>query len=111
MEFDGGQHAEMMASDADRARRLEAMGYRVMRFWNNGVLTNIEAVLGVILEALARAAPHPNPLSHGDYLRVARRGEGAIARRGFSSSPYGERTEVRGYSCGTPHRSNHGVFE
>jgi very-short-patch-repair endonuclease len=48
VELDGGQHAEMMAADADRTRRLEAMGYRVLRFWNNDVLANTGAVLEVI---------------------------------------------------------------
>jgi very-short-patch-repair endonuclease len=69
VELDGGQHAEMMASDANRTRRLEAIGYRVLRFWNNDVLTNIEAVLEVILEAVASAAPHPNPLPSGERGR------------------------------------------
>jgi very-short-patch-repair endonuclease len=66
VELDGGQHAEMMAADADRTRRLEAMGYRVLRFWNHDVLTNTEAVLEVILEAVARVAPHPGPLPGGE---------------------------------------------
>lgn len=66
VELDGGQHAEMMAVDADRTRRLESLDYRVLRFWNNDVLMNIEAVLEVILEAVARAAPHPSPLPRGE---------------------------------------------
>jgi very-short-patch-repair endonuclease len=66
VELDGGQHAERVASDANRTRRLEAMGYRVLRFWNNDVLMNIDAVLVVILEALASAAPHPSPLLKGE---------------------------------------------
>ncbi|GLQ49526.1 endonuclease domain-containing protein [Dyella flava] len=66
VELDGGQHAEMMAADADRTRRLESLGYRVLRFWNNDVLTNIEAVLEVILGAVARVAPHPSPLPGGE---------------------------------------------
>jgi very-short-patch-repair endonuclease len=66
VELDGGQHVEMVAKDAERTRRLEGMGYRVLRFWNNDVLMNTEAVLGVILEALASAAPHPNPLPEGE---------------------------------------------
>jgi len=32
--------------------RLEERGYRVMRFWNNEVLTNAEGVLERIREAL-----------------------------------------------------------
>jgi very-short-patch-repair endonuclease len=66
VELDGGQHAEMMAMDANRTRRLEAMGYRVLRFWNNEVLTNTEAVREVILEAVASVAPHPSPLPGGE---------------------------------------------
>ena len=45
---------------------LETMGYRVLRFWDNDVLTNIEGVLEAILEALASPAPHPNPLPGGE---------------------------------------------
>jgi adenine-specific DNA-methyltransferase len=45
----------------------------VIRFWNNDVLTNIDGVLEVILEALQKKEedPHPNPLP--------RAGEGAKA--------------------------------
>jgi adenine-specific DNA-methyltransferase len=42
------------------------MGYRVLRFWNNDVLANIESVLEVILEAVASPAPHPSPLPTGE---------------------------------------------
>ena len=33
------------AADAIRDRRLSEEGYRVLRFWNNDVLGNIEGVL------------------------------------------------------------------
>ncbi|MHA6205397.1 endonuclease domain-containing protein [Dyella soli] len=66
VELDGGQHGEQMIYDERRTLELEAMGYRVLRFWNNDVLKNVEDVLEVILEALARPAPHPNPLPDGD---------------------------------------------
>ena len=33
------------------------------------------------MEREARLTPYPNPLSHRDYLRVARRGEGVKAER------------------------------
>jgi very-short-patch-repair endonuclease len=51
VEVDGGQHSES-ARDEVRDRYLRAQGYRVMRFWNNDVLSNIEGVLSVIDEAL-----------------------------------------------------------
>jgi very-short-patch-repair endonuclease len=53
VELDGGQHAEHPAADAARTGFLESRGLRVLRFWNNEVLTNREGVLTVILEAVA----------------------------------------------------------
>jgi very-short-patch-repair endonuclease len=50
VEVDGGQHAE--AVDARRTRFLEAKGYRVIRFWNNEVLSNPEGVLQTISQVL-----------------------------------------------------------
>ena len=44
VEVDGGQHAEQLREDQTRTRWLEAQGYRVLRFWNNDVLANSEAV-------------------------------------------------------------------
>jgi very-short-patch-repair endonuclease len=49
--LDGGQHAES-AADAVRTRRLEAAGWRVVRFWNTEVLTNPEGVLTMLLSEL-----------------------------------------------------------
>lgn len=45
VEADGGQHAEHQHSDATRTAWLETQGYRVLRFWNNDILGDIEAVL------------------------------------------------------------------
>lgn len=55
IELDGGRHGEPagIANDARRTAWLESRGYRVMRFWNNEVLTNIDGVVEMILEALA----------------------------------------------------------
>ncbi|MEE2567450.1 endonuclease domain-containing protein [Hyphobacterium marinum] len=61
IEADGGQHALEVARDARRTRWLESEGYRVIRFWNNDILSNTDGVLTVILEALS-ATPHPNAL-------------------------------------------------
>jgi very-short-patch-repair endonuclease len=44
IEVDGGQHDES-AEDAVRDRYLASEGYRVLRFWNNDVLGNLEGVL------------------------------------------------------------------
>ena len=59
VEVDGGQHSA--ETDAFRAGRLSADGYRVIRFWNNDVLTNMDGVLHLILAAL-KEDPHPSPL-------------------------------------------------
>lgn len=63
IELDGGQHSEQTAEDEARARRIEAEGYRVLRFWNNDVNERLEGVLIRIAEALADTSEaHPRPL-------------------------------------------------
>ncbi len=54
IELDGGQHSEaaQQRRDARRTRVLEAQGVRVLRFWNNEVLAETEAVLETIWNAL-----------------------------------------------------------
>ena len=53
VEVDGGQHAEAAAYDRVRTLFLEAQGYRVLRFWNNDVLSNTDGVLERIAESLS----------------------------------------------------------
>jgi very-short-patch-repair endonuclease len=52
LELDGSQHAEQERYDAARTAQLRAMGYRVVRFANADVLTNIEGVVEVIRSEL-----------------------------------------------------------
>src|SRR5688572_29045081 len=52
IELDGSQHLESQSYDQTRTHYLNARGYKVLRFWNNEVLTNLEAVLSVILYEL-----------------------------------------------------------
>jgi very-short-patch-repair endonuclease len=59
IEVDGGQHAESQR-DAVRDRWLGEHGYRVLRFWNNDVLGNMDGVLETIALALADSPPHPD---------------------------------------------------
>jgi len=69
VEADGGQHAENAAYDAQRTRFLKDEGYKVLRFWNNEILENIDGVI-------ARIAPHiPSPPV------------GVLARSGSKSRP------------------------
>jgi adenine-specific DNA-methyltransferase len=52
VELDGGQHAEQVAYDEARTAWLEAQGFRILRFWNNDVLKEIDAVKEVIAKEL-----------------------------------------------------------
>jgi very-short-patch-repair endonuclease len=45
VEIDGGQHDQQRERDSDRTATLEAMGYLVLRFWNNEVMQNTAGVL------------------------------------------------------------------
>lgn len=48
VEIDGGQHALQVEYDKSRSRWLESEGFKILRFWNNEVLSNTEAVLEII---------------------------------------------------------------
>jgi len=62
IEIDGGQHSEHATYDAQRTHRLNEQGYRVLRFWNNEVLRNIEGVKAEIWRALGTPPPsQPSP--------------------------------------------------
>ena len=65
IEVDGGQHAEQAPNDAARTGYLEALGYRVIRFWNDEVLRNPDAVLDEIGRVLIEI-PSPYPLPEGE---------------------------------------------
>jgi very-short-patch-repair endonuclease len=69
IELDGGQHADRSIADTQRTKVLEAMGYLVLRYWNNDVMQNIDGVLEDIYAALERhrpEPPHPHPLPSGE---------------------------------------------
>lgn len=65
IEIDGSQHAEQMKYDARRTERLESEGYRVLRFWNGDVLTNIDGVLETVHSVIV-ATPTPTPPHKGE---------------------------------------------
>ncbi|MGA0587555.1 endonuclease domain-containing protein [Dyella sp. KRB-257] len=66
VEADGGQH-NGSSSDAERDAWLRSQGFSVLRFWNDDILLNIEAVLEVVLKELAKGAPSPPaPLPQGE---------------------------------------------
>jgi very-short-patch-repair endonuclease len=51
IEVDGGQHSEN-AADTTGTAWLQSQGWRVLRFWNNGVLSYTNGVIGTILRIL-----------------------------------------------------------
>ena len=51
IEVDGGQHSEN-AADTIRTAWLQSQGWRVLRFWNNDVLSNTNGVIETILRIL-----------------------------------------------------------
>jgi very-short-patch-repair endonuclease len=61
VEVDGGQPAGQAEQDFQRTRWLESRGYRVVRFWNNQVLTETEPVREAIALALAPSASPQSP--------------------------------------------------
>ena len=66
IEADGGQHSES-SSDAVRDDWLTSEGFRVLRFWNDQIFKDTEAVLEVILQALGETSPSPPaPLPPGE---------------------------------------------
>jgi len=77
IEVDGGQHAEQARQDARRTEYLEALGYRVIRFWDDEVLRDRDAVLEEIL-----TLPSPGA--------IARQESSSPGRPSMSQPPCGE---------------------
>ncbi len=75
IELDGGQHAIAAEYDTRLTRFLQTQGYRVLRFWNNEVIDNMEGVLTVIRDTLDNM-PSPSP---------SRRREGRLWSRALRS--------------------------
>ena len=90
IELDGSHHADEpnKAHDDARTRWLEAEGYRVLRFWNNDLIENIDSVMETIYAALygsrdaepmslkheRRRKDHPTPLAFGKRPSPSRGG-------------------------------------
>jgi len=67
IELDGSQHGEKLnkVRDEARTRWLESEGYRVLRFWNNDLIENLEGALEVVYAALYGSRDsEPVPLRH-----------------------------------------------
>ena len=54
LELDGSQHLDMQEHDEIRTEYLQSRGYRVIRFWNNDVMNDIEGVILAINYAIEK---------------------------------------------------------
>ena len=67
IELDGSQHADNVNYDEKRTAELSKQGIEVLRFWNNDVLVNTEAVLEAIFQRVLKLDPKllssPSPLA------------------------------------------------
>ena len=52
IELDGGQHADRKKEDEARTLDFEALGFRVLRFWNDDVLRDLDSVVERIASEL-----------------------------------------------------------
>jgi very-short-patch-repair endonuclease len=72
VEVDGGQHRADEIQDRKRDDWLNQQGFKVLRFWNNEVLGNIDGVLERIAENLVPPPPTP-PTRGGESQGVSSR--------------------------------------
>lgn len=59
IELDGSHHLDQKAYDGERTAYLENRGYHVIRFWNDAVLKNVDAVLRILDEHLQQNKAQP----------------------------------------------------
>jgi very-short-patch-repair endonuclease len=66
VELDGSQHNE--EADRVRTRFLQSQGLKVLRFWDNEVLQQMDGVVAAILGAFDGRTLSPTPLPSGEGL-------------------------------------------
>ena len=75
VEVDGGQHDRSSPQEAERDGFLHNEGYRILRFWNNEVLVNLDGVHQAIVGELRRITPtqtlpHQGPIKGEGFSRL-----------------------------------------
>jgi len=67
IEVDGGQHNMPSGIRADKMRdaHLRANNFKVLRFWNNEVIGNLDGVAQIIRDNLSLDTPTPHPSPQG----------------------------------------------
>ena len=74
VELDGSQHNEEV--DRERTRFLEAQGLKILRYWDNEVLQQMEAVLEAIVDIADSRTLTPTPLTRKGTPSGSPMGEG-----------------------------------
>jgi very-short-patch-repair endonuclease len=77
IEVDGGQHERQAKYDENRTQKLQAAGFRVIRFWDNEVLKEIESVeekIWLVVRELQSHPPPSLPLEGGEVEKVVPKG-------------------------------------
>jgi very-short-patch-repair endonuclease len=74
VEADGSQHAGSQ-DDARRDLDLSERGFRILRFWNNDILTRPQSVMEMIVDFVARS-PSPGCAPGGAHPPSPTGGEG-----------------------------------
>ena len=88
IEIDGGQHGEEIGYDGARTAFLQSKGYRLLRFWNNDVIGNLEGVVTTI-----EAALQTPPLARAGGVESAQpTGGGPVAAANNNPSPSSQRS-------------------
>lgn len=67
IEVDGGHHIVQIKKDLERDNWLSQKNFKVLRFWNNDVLTNIDGVLEEIRKH-SLISPSPTPPIKGGAI-------------------------------------------
>jgi very-short-patch-repair endonuclease len=52
IEMDGSQHLDQREYDQERTKYFESIGYKVIRFWNNEVMNDIDNVIRAIIRTM-----------------------------------------------------------
>jgi very-short-patch-repair endonuclease len=58
IEMDGSQHLDQQEYDDERTKYFDSIGYKVIRFWNNDVMNDIDSVIRAIMQAM-ESEHHP----------------------------------------------------
>jgi very-short-patch-repair endonuclease len=57
IELDGSQHLDQQEYDQERTKYFESIGYKVIRFWNNDVMKDMDSVIRAIMQAVPSVHP------------------------------------------------------